>query len=614
MANDISSAAPHAPLLRTLAPALRNLDKNLRDWLDGSHPQPLKPLVRAILEGIETDLRRKAEDLDVDRPHLVIMLMGGTGVGKSSLLNALAGDAIAQASFTRPTTRDPIVFYHRSFRPERLDPALRSCRLVAHDRPELEQKILVDTPDLDSNEAANREKLEQLLPVADVVLYVGSQEKYHDRIGWDLFRKQRRRRAFAFVLNKWDRCLHGEPGAAGLRPDEDLIRDLTSEGFASPLLFRTSAQYWLDHHGQNGQQSPPPSGEQFQQLVQWLELGLTRMEIEAVKARGVGQLLAQAGETLRTAMPPDLSEAAERTRKAWEPVLAGESATFADVLLATLDPNQQEIEHHFRLEGHRRFRGLMAGYLALLTRIQFAGSKLRSRVPFVAGMGQKPTAAVNLATFTHECIRKAGERSLDQRQKALAHRLMVEADQQGFPPELLPDPDAEIERFDWHKKFEESLNESLTEVEQQWSKPTGVRSWLQSIVVMVANLAPELTLIGAILVMLYRFIVSQDLQWSLVAILTPFLLTLVVLVLFHLVINLVLPLRWPTIRGGFKRHLERRIDELLSSAYLPLPAAINSQLLAERRRIEQLLQECDEIKDYVDVQQQAAQIDHLYGR
>src|SRR5260370_1085479 len=115
--------------------------------------------------------------LDVARPLLVIMLMGGTGVGKSTLLSALAGGSIAQASFTRPTTRDPVVYYHSSVRTDRLDPALRHCRLAPHERQSLEYKVLVDTPDLDSNDLANRDKLIGLLPVADVVLYVGSQEK-----------------------------------------------------------------------------------------------------------------------------------------------------------------------------------------------------------------------------------------------------------------------------------------------------------------------------------------------------------------------------------------------------------------------------------------------------
>src|SRR6266852_83940 len=137
------------PLLRTLSPALRHLERALRSWLDSPRRYPLSTIQKATLVGLENDLRRQAEALDVDRPLLVIMLMGGTGVGTSTLLNALAGGAIAQASFARPTTRDPVVYYHETIQPHRLDPALQHCRLAAHDRPALEQKIIVDTPDLD---------------------------------------------------------------------------------------------------------------------------------------------------------------------------------------------------------------------------------------------------------------------------------------------------------------------------------------------------------------------------------------------------------------------------------------------------------------------------------
>src|SRR4051812_29243233 len=216
MTTDPTTADEAPPLLRTLAPLLRGLERQLRSWLDARRRFPLTMIQRAELEGLADDLRRQSEALDVDKPLLVVMLMGGTGVGKSTLLNALAGGPVAQASFTRPTTRDPVVYYHESVKPDRFDPALRHCRLVPHDRPELQQKVIVDTPDLDSNDVANRDKLKALLPVADVVLYVGSQEKYHDRLGWDLFKEQRKRRAFAFVLNKWDRCLL--PGASGVRP------------------------------------------------------------------------------------------------------------------------------------------------------------------------------------------------------------------------------------------------------------------------------------------------------------------------------------------------------------------------------------------------------------
>src|SRR5688572_2330298 len=135
------------PLLRTLAPALRELQARLRAWLDGTRRYPLSTLQKAALEGLAGDLGRQGEALQLDEPLLVIMLMGGTGVGKSTLLNALAGGAVAQASFHRPTTRDPVVYYHESIQPHRLDPALQHCRLASHDRPALDRKIIVDTPD-----------------------------------------------------------------------------------------------------------------------------------------------------------------------------------------------------------------------------------------------------------------------------------------------------------------------------------------------------------------------------------------------------------------------------------------------------------------------------------
>ena len=164
--------------------------------------------------------------------------------------------------------------------------------------------------------------------------------------------EQRQRRAFAFVLNKWDRCIHA--GASGLRPDEDLLQDLQAEGFQNPLLFRTVAQSWLDLPTE---QAPAnlPEGEQFRELRDWLEMGLTRLEIEAVKARGVGQLLSQLEGAIEEAQPGDLTAEAERTRSAWERVLHEEAAACGDVLVSTLEPYSTEIEHHFRVEGQQKF-------------------------------------------------------------------------------------------------------------------------------------------------------------------------------------------------------------------------------------------------------------------
>ncbi|MFO0864869.1 MAG: GTPase domain-containing protein, partial [Gemmataceae bacterium] len=179
MSADTVEVVPQAePVLRTLAPALRSLESRLRGWLSQRLTPPFTMLQRATFEGLADDLQRQSDALQQEQPLLTIALMGGTGVGKSSLLNALAGGAIAQASFARPTTRDPVVYFHESVSPHKLDPALRICKLATHDRPTLRSKVLVDTPDVDSNDLGNREKLFAILPAADIVLYVGSQEKY----------------------------------------------------------------------------------------------------------------------------------------------------------------------------------------------------------------------------------------------------------------------------------------------------------------------------------------------------------------------------------------------------------------------------------------------------
>jgi 50S ribosome-binding GTPase len=611
------------PVLRTLAPALRNLERKLNGWLDGRHTQPLKTIDRATMEGLAQDLTRQADALDVDRPLLVVMLMGGTGVGKSSLLNALAGGTIAQASFTRPTTRDPVVYYHETVKPDRLDPALRVCRLAAHDRETLVHKILVDTPDVDSNDLANRERLLALLPVADIVLYVGSQEKYHDQLGWELFKQQRKRRAFAFVLNKWDRCLHQAPDGDGssIRPDDDLLRDLHDEGFSSPLLFRTAAQRWIDHAGAGSNGPPPdlPPGEQFRDLTNWLENGLSRLEIEAVKARGVSQLFDHMQQALGHVRPPDLTAEAEKTRAAWEALLENEAGEHTEVLVGTLDPYQSEIEHHFSVEGQHRFHGLMALYLKAVTRVRYAGNALRDRVPFLPKISQgvETPTSWDVGAFTRECSRVASERVLDRRGTAFVNRLLVEADQQGFPTPLLSEPAAHTSRLDWRSRYDRALIDTLTDVEKIWTHPTGPRRVMQSTLVTLANFLPSIAFIATAVMLCWRYFMPAEGErapdtlnlWWLVLIVP--LLTMVVL---HLLIELLLPMRWPAIRGEFRRRLNKRLVESLHDAYAPIPGDVAAALVEDRKRVEQLQADVGEVAEWLAQREQAANIQGLYGK
>jgi energy-coupling factor transporter ATP-binding protein EcfA2 len=144
-------------------------------------------------------LRRHVEEFllpraaDIDAPLLVVIL-GSTGSGKSSLLNALSAAPVSPSGVLRPTTRRPVAVAHPEDLGGRFAAVARSSGLdVRTDAGARRGLILVDAPDFDSVETFNRKSALGLLEVADLVIFMTTATRYADRVPWDVLERLRAR-------------------------------------------------------------------------------------------------------------------------------------------------------------------------------------------------------------------------------------------------------------------------------------------------------------------------------------------------------------------------------------------------------------------------------------
>jgi energy-coupling factor transporter ATP-binding protein EcfA2 len=142
-----------------------------------------------LAEHVVRHVRPRARGLDAP---VLILLVGPTGAGKSSLFNALASRNISATGVLRPTTRK-LVAFARPGDPEELTaeggPLAgidRQRILIAEDEAARDGVVLVDAPDVDSVEHANRELTDRLVEAADLAVFVTTATRYADRVPWEV--------------------------------------------------------------------------------------------------------------------------------------------------------------------------------------------------------------------------------------------------------------------------------------------------------------------------------------------------------------------------------------------------------------------------------------------
>ena len=241
IANTIGVTGLAHPRLPARLAALQELTKL------GSARTGSEGFSQALLTEAETLLRRSGERMRMSASHTVVALAGGTGCGKSSLFNALAGANFSPAGVTRPTTKHshacvwgmegaaPLLDWlgvqrrHRYARASALDDGEAS----------LTGMLLLDLPDHDSVVTGSAALVDRLVKLADMLVWVLDPLKYADASVHRRYLVPLAGRAMVttVVLNQVDT----------LSPDQaadcasDLRRLLDSEGLSETQVLVTSA-------------------------------------------------------------------------------------------------------------------------------------------------------------------------------------------------------------------------------------------------------------------------------------------------------------------------------------------------------------------------------------
>lgn len=170
---------------------------------------------------------------------LVVALAGGTGAGKSSLLNALAGEEVASVSAVRPHTNNALALVPSdpSFELTTFLEDMGISERISQER--FSEVAIIDLPDQDSIATAHRELVWDLLPEVDAIIWVVDPDKYRDATflrdyvgGLAAYQDQA-----LFVLNKVDVL----STTATEEVKADFIGQLEVHGIIEPQVFALAA-------------------------------------------------------------------------------------------------------------------------------------------------------------------------------------------------------------------------------------------------------------------------------------------------------------------------------------------------------------------------------------
>ncbi|HEV8534934.1 MAG TPA: GTPase domain-containing protein [Candidatus Limnocylindria bacterium] len=145
---------------------------------------------RQLREHVRTYVLPRAAALE---SPLLVVLLGPTGAGKSTLMNTLARATVSRTGVLRPTTRQAVLLATDADAEVLRRGALAEVpggRLVRAPAGSARAGIaIVDAPDLDSIERANRAIADTLVEAADLCVFVTTATRYADKVPFDVLQR-----------------------------------------------------------------------------------------------------------------------------------------------------------------------------------------------------------------------------------------------------------------------------------------------------------------------------------------------------------------------------------------------------------------------------------------
>jgi energy-coupling factor transporter ATP-binding protein EcfA2 len=178
-----------------LAGAGRELARLAGRSLEVALSPPAEERARRLRDHVEGYVLPRAADVDTP---LLVLLLGPTGAGKSSILNTIAGARISETGALRPTTRKAVLYATEADARHLLEggrfarvPPGRLARVGAP--PTALGVAVVDAPDIDSVERENRLVADVFLEACDLCVFVTTATRYADLVPYEVLQRVRDR-------------------------------------------------------------------------------------------------------------------------------------------------------------------------------------------------------------------------------------------------------------------------------------------------------------------------------------------------------------------------------------------------------------------------------------